>query len=226
MRPRTGRVGAQRTLSTLCALREAEDAARRCGERADRTLDVRPAVRRQSAMRRRCEELRVQLDALQAPPANASARTLAMRNFRSGRLVTPTAQCSLNDDARGVAILTPSWCVATDSVTNFAQARRVLAYLEKQTAYRKERLRASPHPAVPRAVACDDAFARLQNLPSWQAARIALASIAMSKTPVTPREFNYWMHALDIHTAYVPALRHLRDRIRRRHASAPRPRSR
>ena len=70
---------------------------------------------------------------------------------------------------------------------------------------------------MPRAISADDVHATLQNLPTWQSARLTLLACALANgrgdgTP-SARALEGWARALGVHAAYLPAMRALRRKL-------------
>lgn len=207
------RMRVRRTISTLCALREAQDASRRCDAKADHTMDLVATHRQRQAMLRKCDSLAQRLARLEAPRRATRLRRHVEDEFDAGRLVTASAE-----EVQGVAIIAPGMCTAASRVSDLQSMLKVLRYLESRPRWKQMALRASPHPAVPRFVSVHHRFATLQNLPSWQSARItlvacALATRAHARRCVGPSELEKWFRALNVYELYVPTLRTLRSEV-------------
>ena len=193
-------------IDTLCELREVEAESRKCVSRADRSTNMAPALRRGEALRRRSGALGRALEELLAPEGGeAELRAKVERGFDRGRVAMRVEGPDV--EAEGVAVLAPGWRVATSRVRTWADADRVLRYVESRPGW--EPVAASPHPAVPRFVKASQSCAALQNLPTWQSARITLAACVLSHGATGAREMAAWMRKVKVHQPYAEALRML-----------------
>lgn len=203
----------RRTISTLCALREAQAESRRCILRADRSLDLQKAYTRRDAIVRRCEQLSRRLRTLETQPssrASKGVRTAVERNFDAGRLATactppacttrlskrlakskreppPDVENNVADDVHGVAVVAPGWRVAASRITDLKTIQRVLLFMEHIPNWKQIRFVTSPHPAIPRFISTHDSHATLQNLPTWQSTRLTLIACALANRQLNKR---------------------------------------
>ena len=204
-------------IDTLCELREVEAESRKCVSRADRSTNMAPALRRGEALRRRSGALGRALEELLAPEeGKGELRAKVERGFDRGRVATRVEGPDV--EAEGVAVLAPGWRVATSRVRTWADADRVLRYVESRPGW--EPVAASPHPAVPRFVKASQSCAALQNLPTWQSARITLAACVLSHGATGARELAAWMRKVKVHQPYAEALRMLHKGMRDARAQA------
>lgn len=204
------RVRVRSTIQTLCDLRETEYEAKKCIERADRHRDLAPAYARSKILGEKCDTLTDRLQRLEAPRPSRAVCEKCERSFDRGRLAT---RCDADDDVAGVVMLGHGWSTATSRIRDFEDVQRVLTYLQKRPTWNAKELKASPHCAIPRSFGSD--FVRLQNLPAWQAARLALLACAIDNrakrgVPVSGREMNRWIREAHVNRSYAPSLRELR----------------